>query len=193
MSIRGDYGDLGLGNLRFILDEDLLYLRGDVIDRVAGRGNWLLVDLASDDPRAVPFLGVTSGQNDASLVMYFLYGATSPVTVATGGTINGVSTTHYTLDLDLELAAERAPAAGREPLLDNIAALRSGGVDRTLGADIWVGTDGLVHRVDNEYTAGRVAGGGTIDVSYTFSDFGVPLVLGIPDEADIVRLEDTGS
>ncbi len=190
MTIRGDFTDLGLGKLRMILDGDLLYMRGAVVETLVDPGQWLLVDLSSDDPRAVPFLSLTSGQNDSSLTMYFLYGATGPVEVLPDDTIHGQTATRYRTAVDLDLAAEQVPEEARESLLDNIAALRTGGVERTLEADVWIGEDGLIHRVDYLYTVGRVAGGGTMDVTNVFDDFGAPLDLGIPDDEDVVNLED---
>lgn len=190
MSINGDFSDLGMGRLRMIVDGDLLYMKGQFTEKLVKKGKWLLVDLASDDPRVIPFMSLTTGQNDTSLVLYFLYGATSPARVATGQTIHGIAATKYAVDLDLELAADLAPASVREAMLTNIAGLRTQGVDRTVHTEVWVGEDGLVHEVDDTYVVGRVGGGGTLDVFYRFSDFGDEIVLGLPHDEDVVDLLD---
>jgi hypothetical protein len=190
MTIDGDFSALNVGRVRMILDDTLLYLRGEFVEELIDPGQWLLVDLASDDPAVVPFLSLTSGQNDSSLTLYFLYGAEAPVEEVGDETINGIATTHYRTTVDLNKAVDEAPEAATESLLDNIAGLRTGGVEQVLDADVWIGDDGLVHRVDYEYTVGRAGGGGTMDVSNELSDFGDPLELGIPDEEDVVNIED---
>jgi len=185
-----DFTTLGLGEVRMIADDTDLYLRGTFLERLhVKRGKWLLVDLTSSDPRVVPFLGITTGQNDSSLVMYYLFGVKAPIGRLADEVVGGETLDHFQTVVDLDLAAEQAPEAARENLLDNIAGLRSGGVEREVQTEIWIGPDGLVRQVEYTYSVGRVAGGGTITAHYAFDAYGEPIELGIPRAADVVRLE----
>lgn len=191
VALTADYGGLGLGKLKLIVNGDLLYLKGDVLANLkVASGKWLLVDLSSSDPRAVPFLGITRGQNDVSVPIYYLFGAQSPVRTLDDELLGGSLSKHYAMSIDVEAATTVAPEASRANLLDSLAALRTAGVDKTIKADVWIDAGGLVRRVLYVYTVDRIAGGGTMTITYTFDDFGEPLDLGIPADKDIVDLED---
>lgn len=185
-----DYSALSLGHMRMILDDKRLFLSGSFLGAAVPSGKWLLVDLTSTDPRAVPFLQVTKGQNDSSLVIYDLFGAVPPVEFLASEDVNGVVTDHFRFDLDLELAPDAVPAGVREHMLDAIAALRAAGIERRLEGQAWIGRDGDVQKVMYTFNLGPVLGGGRLEVAYTFHDFGQPLDLGIPKASSTVRLED---
>jgi hypothetical protein len=185
-----DYSALSLGKLRMILDDQNLYLYGTLLRAVVPSGKWLLVSLSSNDRRALPFLQITKGQNDSSLLLYALFGAVPPIDYLGDEELDGVATSHYRFGLDLETAPDVAPPSAREHLLDAIAALRAAEIDRRIDGQAWVGTDGYIHKVSYTYTLGRLSGGGTLEVVCTFRDFGKPLDLGLPKASTIVRLED---
>jgi hypothetical protein len=102
----------------------------------------------------------------------------------------GTPTHRYTVELDLDGPLDLLPADVRSSMLDNVAALRTGGIDRKIKADVSIGADGLIHRVSYLYTVGTISGGGHLRSSYDFLAFGEPLDLGIPDTSSIVPLED---
>jgi hypothetical protein len=155
-----------------------------------GAGKWLLVDLRSDDPRAAGFKDLASGQNDSSLLLYFLYGAQEPVTALPDEALGGQPMRRFSMPVDLDAAIAAAPVEARESLEANVEALTTGGLSTTVQGDVWIGADGLVHRVDYEYTLGAASGGGTMLVTCVFTEFGAPLDLGVPADADVVALED---
>lgn len=190
MAFHVDMTAFELGLMTMIVDGDVLYLAGDFAASLIEPGQYLRVDTRSDDPAVVPFIGLTEGQNDNSLAMYYVYGAVGDVKELAPETIVGIRTQHYGLEIDLEVAADLVPASKREVLLDNIAELRTNGVPRTVEAEVWVGADGLIYRTDYLYELSRATGGGTLRATYDFFDFGVPLDLGIPPEELIVDIED---
>jgi hypothetical protein len=187
-----DFAALGAGQFDLIVDDQLLYMRGGIVEPLVGARKWLRVDLESDDPRAAGFKSLTTGQNDSSLLLYFLYGATDPVASLPDEDLNGQPIRRYSMPVDLQLALEQAPDEVASSLQANVASLEGQGAGTTLDAEVWIGPDALVHRVDYVYTLGATGGGGTMHVTCVFSDFGATLDLGIPDDADIVRLEDAG-
>lgn len=193
MVMTADYSAISGGTMRMILDDQSLYMSGSFLRGVVPTGKWLLVDLTSKDPRAVPFLALTKGQSDNSLVMYDLFGAVPRVRNLGSEQVDGSTTNHYQFVLDLEIAPDVVPASEREYMLDAIAALRAGSIDRTIDGQAWIGPDGYVHRVMYTYTLGPPAGGGTLQVVYTLRDFGRPIELGVPEASSVVRLEDVKS
>lgn len=191
LAMEMDFGGMGLGVIEMVINDNLIYMSGGFLEgALVGPGQWLVVDLNSTDPRATSFLSLTEGQNDFTLVMYMLFGAQGPVRQLQPSTIDGVASTHYGFTVDMDLAPDEAPDEVREHLLDMAANLRASSVSRTLDAEVWIGEDGLIHRQDLVYEVGRSGGGGTMHVVYDYSEFGLALNLPIPDETDVVRLED---
>lgn len=185
-----DFSALGIGTFDMTVDGNLIYLKGKLVEKLTGAGKWLLVDVTSTDPRAAGFKSVASGQNDSSLLLYFVYGGEDPVAVLPDETIDGQVMRHYSLKVDVDAAAMKAPEVARERLATNAAALKAGGMQGLIQGEVWVGTDGLVHRLDYTYTPGAASGGGTMLVKCLFTKLGEPLDLGIPADKDIVKLED---
>ena len=117
-----------------IRDDSLVYMRGTSFERLVGPRRWLLVDLESDDPAAAPFKGIASGQNDVSMALFYLYGATDILSIGGGETIRGQATSRFSMEIDLEAAREEIPEERREALEDLIATFRTGGIERTVDA-----------------------------------------------------------
>jgi hypothetical protein len=190
MRILMDLSDLGSGTFEVIIDPETMYITGDVVAAFVPEGQWLAVDLDSAHPLAAPLKEVAAGANDASLLLYFLLGATEAPTELGPGELDGTATTHLQVPVDLVLAESRVPEDAREALAQNIAELQAQGVEPTLVADAWITEDGLVKKVQYIYQLSTAMGGGTMTASVEFSDFGSPLDLGIPDPSAVVRLED---
>jgi hypothetical protein len=190
LRVDADFTDLGIGNLTMIRDGSLVYMRGTVVQRMIGARRWLLVDLESDDPAAAPFKALASGQNDVSMAIYYLYGATEVVSIASGETIDGQVTRRFRMAVDLESARERVPEERLDALEDVIAALRTSGIERRLDAEAWIGEDGLIHRLRYVYQLGPTQGGGTMETVIDLGGFGEPLDLRIPADDKVVPVEE---
>jgi hypothetical protein len=190
MTLTADFAALGLDEMEMIRDGSLVYMRGAAFDDLIASDQWLLVDLESEDPAAAPFMSLASGENDISMAVYYLYGVTGPVAISDGDTIAGQAARHYEAEVDLEAARERIPEDHSDALEDLIANLRVAGIERQIAAEAWVGEDGLIHRLRYVYELGRAQGGGSMSTTLDLHDFGAPMELGIPAEADVVRIED---
>jgi hypothetical protein len=193
MRLEASFGALGLGRIVMIRDESLVYMRGKVFESLAGPGRWLVVDLESNHPAALELRSIASGQNDVSMALYYLYGAPDSVETSSGVEIRGQATTRYEMELDLEEARDSIPPDRAEALEDVIATLRVGGVERQLDGVVWVGEDGLVHRVRYEYRVSQSAGGGRMVTVIDFDEFGAPLDLRLPNRRDVVSIEDVAA
>ena len=190
MRLAADLTELGQGPIDMVVDDNLIYMRGSVFEQLAGEGKWLLVDLESDSPAAAPFKSLATGQNDVGIALVYLYGVTDAEDTGDEEEIRGNATRRYAGTADLESAVESVPEEFREPLEEAIAALRVGGVGREVETEAWIGDDGLVHRVRYVYTLGPTQGGGEMETVIDFSDFGALIELGVPDEADVVNIDD---
>jgi hypothetical protein len=193
LRLRADFSALGVGKMVMIRDDTLLYMRGSAFEPLSGEDRWLLVDIESEHPAAIQFRSLASGQNDMSMALYYLYGATGDVEATAGEQIAGQPTTRYEMELDLEAAREVIPASQADALEDVIASLRVGGIERQLDGVAWVGEDGFIHRVQYTYRLGSAAGGGNMLTVIDFAEFGAPLDLQIPRDRDVVWIEDVAS
>jgi len=186
-----DFGDLGVGTIEMIVDERFAYLRGEAFASFAADAEtWLRVDLASTDATARELKGLVSGQNDASLLLYYLFGADGGLETIGTETIGGVEATGYGVSLDLDAALARVPAEVREALELNLDEFTDGGIDHVLDAEVWVDGDGFVRRLVFVYVLGEEVGGGQIRVTSDLSAFGEPVEAEVPAGDEIVALED---
>ena len=188
--LHADFEALGVGSIDMLIDDQDIYMRGGVIDQVLrsakGGADWLYVDLSSSSRAVEQFADLSSGQNDASLLLYFLFGTTGDVDEAGSDTIDGVEATRYSTTADLDAALADAPPEVRDSLELNISQLEAQGVETRLDADVWIDGDGLIRQVAYAYRLSAESGGGEMRTTATFSEFGEPIRLDLPDRADVI-------
>ncbi|WP_157180447.1 LppX_LprAFG lipoprotein [Protofrankia coriariae] len=124
-------------------------------------------------PAPTPTTQPTTG-DALALRLGFLSGASAPATTVGQETIDGVTTTHYTLSVNLDTAATRG----------NISATTVEYYKNTLGTAIqpteaWIDADGLIRQLrvtvaTSSTDADTSAGRSEIVRTVTYSDFGVP-------------------
>jgi hypothetical protein len=184
-----DFSELGLGELDIILDDDRAYLHGGFLEDLVRPREWVLIDGDSDDPDVATLADAVGRAGDVSIVVYFLYGETGPVAQRPPQTLRGTPADRFAVTLDLELAADKAPADVAESLQGYIEDLGTAGVERTLDSEVWV-QEGLIRRVILTYRYKMSKGGGQQRITYDFLDFGDPVEPTLPAQRDIVRIED---
>jgi hypothetical protein len=191
MRLNVDMSQLDSGVIDLIIDGTMLYAKGLPFPGIDA-DTWLMADLTSDNPLAVQLRALASGNNDASLLLYYLLGATGPAEEVGTEDVDGVTTSHLRTPVDLDRALALVPDEMRETLAANITEMQGGGIDPTLAADVWIDDAGLVHRVAFGYTLGEAMGGGTMDVTFDFREHGVPLDLDVPGPDEVVDIETLG-
>ena len=172
-----------------ILDGSLALLRGRLFDDLTGEGRWLLVDLASSDPRVEPFQSLASGHNDPSMALFSLYGATRILGVS-DDVVDGMPVRRYTVNIQLDAAIDEIPDEFASGYLANLDAITLAQVEPQYTAEVWVGEDGLVHHIEYTQELGPELGGGSMSTTADFSDFGLPLELDFPHQELITPIED---
>jgi hypothetical protein len=176
-----------IGEFELIVDGDRLYARGLPFGDSVPADKWLAADLTDDDPVSTSLRALASGNNDASLLLYYLLGAAGPAELVAEEDVDGVPTRHVRTSLDLDRALALAPAEVKDTLAANLADVRAGGVEPVLEADAWIDEQDLVQRIVLAYTLGTGMGGGTMTVTFDFREHGAPLDLGIPAPEDTVE------
>lgn len=187
--LSADFESLGVGRIEMLIDDDQVYMRGGVFDdllsRLPAKREWLFVDLSSSDPAIDQFRNLSTGKNDAAMVLYFLFGASGQVRELGSEEVGGVSTTHHALTADLDRAVAEAPAEVADALQANNEALEAGGVQTMLDAEVWVDDERLIRRVGYVYHLADAGGGGQIIATVTFSGFGERIEFEVPARDEI--------
>jgi hypothetical protein len=187
-----DMSAFGIGMFDLIIDGDTVYVKGLPFGTDVPADTWITADLTSDDPNVAALRSLASGNNDASLLLYYLLGAPGPAELVGEETIDDVATRHLRTSLDLDRALALVPADIRDTLAQNLAEVKQGGVEPVLEGDVWIDADDLVHRISLAYDLGELAGGGTMTVTFDFRQHGEPLDLGVPAHEDTVDLATLG-
>ena len=91
-------------------------------------------------------------------------------------TVDGVSTTHYRATIDLAKAAANFGSTGQEAL----SHLLAHGAPSSIPVDVWIGDDGLVHKL----TIDQSADGGHVGLTLEISDYGTPVTVTAPPAGD---------
>lgn len=141
------------GTIDAVLDGTKLYLRSPLLQSAGTNGKpWLEVDLAKAKSTGTAATLSAVAAQDPTRTLEEL-GGLSHVTKIGDEQVGGVATTHY---------------RGRLPA----SATRPGGT-----YDVWVGSDGYVHRVR---VSSRIAAGATLDATTDLSDFGKNVTVKVP-------------
>jgi len=156
--------DLNAGAITAALDEVLdgtiLYVKSPLLAAAVPKGKtWLKVDLKKAGKAGGVDLSQLTAQDPAQALNY-LRSLKSAAKVGTEQ-IGGVSTTHYSAQVDV---SKLSPAAAAQ-----------------VGAgtyDVWVGDDGYVHRVRLVTTAGA-----KVSATSDLSDFGAAVTVTVPSAA----------
>jgi hypothetical protein len=188
--LSADMRNQSFGDWEMWLDERELFLKGDVVRALVPADRWLLVNLDSNHRLVGQFASLASGQNDTSLALFYVLGASGDVQTGVGESIDGSDTTRYVLDIDLATVGERAPAESGQAIEDNLAALEASGISPVIEAEVWVGTSGRILRTRYVYTLGSAEGGGKLIGTYTFGDYGAAMDVATPPDAQVIPLEE---
>jgi hypothetical protein len=187
--VSGDFSGLGIGSFEMQIAGTDLYLGGALMESLDLRNaDWLYVDLSSSDPAVEDFAGLSSGTNDASLLLYYLLGVVDDVREEGAESIDGVPTMEYSLSIDLNATAVRMPEGMTAVMRRNLNEWRRAGAGTEMGAHVWIDGDGLIRRTEYATRLAPKAGGGWMTLAVELGDFGEPVPLTIPPPGKVVPL-----
>ncbi|HEX5120724.1 MAG TPA: hypothetical protein VFW65_36545 [Pseudonocardiaceae bacterium] len=176
-------GTQGNGETRFV--DGTLYARlpGSLLAGLSHGRKWISVDLTALSQHGDGSFQqlLTDSPSDPTAMLGFLRGAGGTVTKVGQDTIDGVPTTHYTVELNLDRAAQ----GQSEGTQRSIHVLEQQLGSHTLPAQVWIDNQGLVRRImlheNLKGTADSARSGNvTVDVTATLSDFGAPVTITAP-------------
>lgn len=177
----------GLGRIQTVLSGPIVY--ANLGRLVPGGRPWVKIDV-----RALPQLpgfDLTPLKQLQSAepftVLDGLEGAGQPLTVLGPDTVNGVATTHYRTQVDLERAATRfsgTEAAALRTIAGNLTS-------PTFPADVWIDARGLVRQASYTATAKAINPGAApvqFSAMFDFTGFGQPVSVQVPAAGQTVDL-----
>ena len=157
--------------------DELAFVHATPMPSVVSGKDWVEVDLSKLASGHGIDLGSLMGGSSMTpaQILDLLRGAGATVTNLGPATVGGVSATHYRVVVD---AAELAGIAGLQlPHAGKHAT-------RTVPVNVWIGTDGLVHRVALALRHG--ARSASFDA--TLSDYGTSFSVTAPPSSDVLNL-----
>jgi hypothetical protein len=192
-------GDLDSDDFQLdaILDGTDMYMRFPFLrDQIPGGKEWLKLDLlqaAASTPGLDLDQVLQFTKNGPQSTLSYLEALSGDIETVGAEEVRGVATTHHRATVDVRKYASLVPAAERERL----SSMLDGLVDQVgleaFPVDVWVGTDGLVRKV--ELALSMTQPGTTRSVSasmsYEMFDYGEPvtITLPLPDQvADVTSL-----
>jgi hypothetical protein len=182
--------------MQMLLDKTTVYVKlpPQYASKIPGGKPWLYVNLAQmGQAEGVPGLGSllssTSSLNNPGQYLSFLR-ATAVGSIKDLGqaTVNGVSTTHYSADVDLAKLPSTVPAAQRQRVEQLIASLQQKGVSTRMPINAWIDASDLIRRVQIAYTVPVNGQTVTADITEDFLQYGPQPAPAIPPASQAANL-----
>jgi hypothetical protein len=176
---------LGGGEAEVVFDNLVYYMKlppGSGAQLPGGK-EWFKLDLAKlGQKHGLNLEQLTQlNQSDPSQALDFLQGASDDFHEVGTETVRGRETTHYAGTIDLEKVALDAPADVQEQYR-RLAELSG---SKKVPMDVWIGDDGLVHKVR---FAQKLPGGSSMTMEEELYDFGTSADINVPSEDEVVDL-----
>ena len=159
--------------VRQFADKQRIYFRSPAFaGKLPGRKSWLKIDVtqAARVPGLnVDALGVNGPSQDPVQGLDYLQGAGAAQRLGTA-TVNGVATTHYRVQVDLERAAKRSAKGTARRSIDRLISSLDGLT--MLPVDVWIDGDHLVRRQHVTYTATVAGQRSAFDITTDYTAYG---------------------
>jgi hypothetical protein len=181
----GALGALGGGQVEIVFASPIFFMKlpASSSAQLPPGKEWLKFDLDK--------LGETKGldlsqllqlnQSDPSQALDFLQGASEDFRDVGTEEVRGEPATHYRGTIDLQQVANEAPADLRKQY-ERLYRLSG---QNTVPMDVWIGDDGLVHKI--AFTQ-KVSNGGSVTMEEEFYDFGTNEQVATPPADDVLDI-----
>jgi hypothetical protein len=178
------------GMVDIIVDGLVLHIRTDaeMLGSELPVGTWLRVDHDDPPPGHAELGSDLLAQREMSSLLYWLLGQNGKVELLGVEPSGRGELTHLRVPVELDQAIAGAPAWLEPAFERSVAAFRAeGGTDTGIDrADVWIGDDGLIHRL--EYVVTYDLGGARMPtvIRVDLFDHGQPIHLPVPDAAEVI-------
>lgn len=180
-------------DLREIVNGATVYLKLPAVAAnalpISGK-QWVAVDLAK--LAGIPGLSSLDSNplsSDPSQMLQFLRAVSDSVVAEGHQQVDGLETTHYRADLDLDRVAASLPSAAQGAAEQALSTLEKATQLHTIPVDVWVDAQHLVRRVEMTMAAG-LPSGQTLDETMTIdvSDYGPQPRPALPPADEVANL-----
>lgn len=194
LSLPGAAASLGQIQTQLIADGHDLYIKlPSTLATVTGK-QWIAINLEQSG-RAASLPGLGSVAKYAAMLsnpgQYLTYlNAVSSTGIQDLGkeTINGVETTHYRAQLDLNKVADVVPAADRAATEQIVAALQQHTHISQIPVDVWIDSNDHVRRIALGQSAGKSSQGVSFALTSDFTDYGPQQVPPPPPASETLNI-----
>jgi hypothetical protein len=145
-----------------------------------GNKPWIEVDLSKLGKSAGFDLGtlLSGSQLQPGDLLAMLKASGAKISNLGPATVDGAATTHYRVTIDVAKALESKGLAN--PMLGAMVAQMP-----TIPADVWIGKDGLVHRIEVSAGQGQSNAPVQLDMTLDISDYGADVTIAAPPSSDV--------
>jgi hypothetical protein len=178
--------DHGMEDMEFIVDGDVIYMRGFDDDLPAGK-SWMKIDTTTIQGAAQ--FGELDRMNKPAVELQYLRAASKDVEEKGREKVRGVETTRYHAVIDLSKlaaeAAEEAPPGLRKQVRQEAKNFAGMGIDE-LPTDVWIDADGLLRKMTMDLSFEAEGEKVRMETSVELFDFGVPVKVNRPSAEETV-------
>jgi hypothetical protein len=182
----------GVIRMREIMVWPVIYMHSPLFAAALHGKQWMKLDMAKlERANGVNLNALTStGSNDPTQMLQTLENESDSLENLGAATVRGVPTVHYHAVIDLDKAAQNAPAAVRAAVRKSDARLVEMLGTHRMPMDVWIGRDRLVRRVAYHLPIPIQATGQTLTMAVQFDmyDFGVPVHVAAPPAREVAEL-----
>ena len=148
--------------------------------QLPGGKQWIKLDVSKLGKSAGIDLGklLSGSQLQPSDLLGMLRGEGAEIAKVGPATIDGTTTTHYRVKIDVAKALQAKGLTS--PLLGGIAAQMP-----TVPEDVWIGKDGLVRRVRVSYGFAKAGRRAHVGMTMDLFDYGAHVSIAAPPESDV--------
>jgi hypothetical protein len=169
------------GSIEQVGEGTVIYQRSELFGELPDGAEWVRLDLAEITETAG--VDITQFQStDPTSGLAMLEGATDDLEEVGSEEVRGESTTHYRATIDLEAAYEDADAVtdpeAFEAFIDEFG-------DEPIDVEVWIDDEGRVRR---QAWVQPMPADGEMEITLEMFDFGEPVDIEVPDEADSVDI-----
>lgn len=174
--------------MELLMDGPMMYVRMPMLQEQGLPTEWVSIDLSRSVPGYEDLVELGSGQNDPTDALAFLQGAKDAEVVGTE-TVNGLSTTHYRVTVDMADAVAEVPEELRAEVKRSLSQYRQMFGSPIVPFDVWIDEDGLLRRMSYEMEAeGPEAGSFSISMTMDVTEYGNDFEVQVPPEDEVTDI-----
>ncbi len=178
-------GAVGSGPVEVLTKGTVAYVKMSGLgELLGGNAKWIKIDASKMAPSGSPATGALGDTPDTAALLDLLEQQADSFTEVGPDSVRGVDTTRYSALIDLARIAREHAAQLDDPSLGDAREKLDQLEASTVTVDVWIDADDLVRKV----VVSAPSAEGTATVTVELYDFGTPVDVAIPDDADTIDI-----